>query len=129
LFLLVGEALNTAVKTMVQAGELVGITLPENACEQIISQYVDDTDFTILAEEANFTRLKYVITHFSLASGLWPNWNKSLLFWVANRAPPAWLDSLGCPWVAERHLAKMLGTPFGIRMDTADIDAFLQQKI
>jgi hypothetical protein len=73
LFLLVGEALNSAVKTVEQAGELTNITLPENVGTQIISQYADDTDFTIRAEEANFTRLKYVITRFGLASGLWPN--------------------------------------------------------
>jgi hypothetical protein len=125
LFLVVGEALNSAMKEVVRAGELVGITLPKNAGEQIIFQYADDTNFTILAEETNFTCLNFVITCFGLASSLWPNWNKSLLFWVANRAPPSWLDSLGCPWVAEWHLAKMLGTPFGIRMDTADIDVFL----
>jgi hypothetical protein len=117
------------VKTVEQAGELIGITLPENAGTQIISQYANDTDFTIRVEEANFIHLKYVFTRFGLAFGLWPNWNKSLLFWVAQRAPPAWLDALGCLWIVDRYLSKMLGTPFGIRVNTSDIDAFMFQKI
>ena len=85
--------------------------------------------FNILVEEANFNQLKFAITRFGLASGLWPNWNKSLLFWVSKRAPQAWLDFFGCSWVAEQYLAKMLGTSFNIRMDIVDIDAFMMQKI
>jgi hypothetical protein len=31
--------------------------------------------------------------------------------------------------VAERHLDKLLGTPFGIKVDTQDIDEFLMSKV
>jgi hypothetical protein len=47
------EALNAAAKNALRLGNLKGIVLPQSNSQQIISQYVDDTSFTVRAEETS----------------------------------------------------------------------------
>lgn len=110
LFLVVGEALNAATKKMLVEGELAGIKLPEGSGEQIISQYDDDVNFTILAEERIFKRLALLLERYGLASGLVINWTKSLVYWLSPEPAPNWLDQMECPWAIEHQLSKLLGS-------------------
>jgi hypothetical protein len=66
---------------------------------------------------------------FHLALGFTINWTKSRAYWLAATPPPAWLDGMRCEWAVERQLSKLLGTPFGIDLHTADVDAFMMDRI
>ena len=52
-----------------------------------------------------------------------------MVYWFSERPPLHWLDTFGCQVAGDRHLSKLLGMPFGIAQDVADVDEFLYQKI
>jgi len=78
LFLFVGEALNVAAKKLSEDGELAGVNLPEGVAEQLISQYADDVNFIVKAEEMYFHCLVILLDKYGIASRLRINWTKSL---------------------------------------------------
>jgi hypothetical protein len=121
LFLLVAQGLNAAVKAARNARHLQGIILPDGQTQQLIVQYADDTNFTLLGSEENLRNLTRLLDHFALASGLTINWTKSKAYWFSNHQPPGWIDSLPCSWAIPGELAKFLGVPFGIELDMQDI--------
>ena len=129
LFLFVGEILNLTAKEAMHTGELEGIQLPANTGELLIFQYADDTDFALRGTLSNVVQIRQLLDTFGEASGLHMNWNKSVAFWFSPLPIPPWLGTLGCQSAVERHLAKVLGTPFGISLAVSDVDAFLEEKI
>jgi hypothetical protein len=66
---------------------------------------------------------------FGQASGLQINWNKSTAYWFSIEPAPPWLANFDFPWAIERNVSKLLGTPFGLKLDTQDIDAFFLEKV
>lgn len=51
-------------------GNLKSIVLPQCTSQQIISQYVGDTSFTVRAEETSVHNLVNILQKFGIASGL-----------------------------------------------------------
>ena len=60
---------------------LKGINFPQGVSQQIISQYADDTSFTVKAEEANVDYLVEILHKFDITFGLEINWQKSMAYW------------------------------------------------
>jgi hypothetical protein len=129
LFLLVGETLHAATRVAVAANKLSGIVLPDGVSQQTLLQYADDTTFTLVGEERNLLAISSLLQDFGHATGLVYNTRKSVLYWFSPLIPPRWLQSFGCQIAQTQDLSKLLGTPFGISLETNDVDAFLQQKI
>ena len=50
-------------------------------------------------------------------------------YWCATTEKPDWMQNLGWQWAQDGELAKLLGTPFGLHLETCDIDLFLFQKV
>jgi exonuclease III len=130
LFLIVAEVLNAMVKRGMEIGEVKGIKLPGGR-EQVTAQYADDTSFTLTGEEAPVKSLIHILNTFCLASGLVINWLKSCAYWKgAHLDPrPAWTDLLGIIWARGDEVSKLLGTPFGMTLTSADVDKFLLERI
>lgn len=97
--------------------------------QQIISQYADDTSYSLHGEKENFRQLILLLTQFRVASGLVINWHKSVAYWFSDKEPPDWTVEFDCQWAQSKNLSKILGSPFGIQLDTADVDQFLVKKI
>jgi hypothetical protein len=129
LFLLVGETLHAASFRAMQAGSLQGIRLPGGVGQQLMVQYADDVNYTLLAQRENMESLTRLLHLFWLATGLQMNWGKSIGYYFDRGDPPAWLRDFECSWAAPGELAKLLGAPFGIELSTEDIDQFLIEKI
>lgn len=67
---------------------------------------------------------------FSEASGMKINWAKLCTYWFDKYAhKPKWLACYNRRWAEEGDLSKLLGTPFGLNLNTLDIDHFLYSKI
>jgi len=67
---------------------------------------------------------------FSEASGMEINWEKSSAYWFNKFThKPVWLNGYGWQWAEEGDLLKLLGTPFGVNLDTKDVDQFFYGKI
>ena len=81
LCIIMEEALNAATKNALRLGNLKGIVLPQSNSQQTISQYVDDTSFTVRAEEASADNLVGILHKFGIAYGLEINWHKSVAYW------------------------------------------------
>ena len=67
MFIITAEALNATVKHAMVVGNLKGIALPQNKSKHIISQYVDDTSFTVKAQETNVDHLIGILHKFGNA--------------------------------------------------------------
>ena len=70
LFLIVGEALTHTIKKAVKEGRLKGITLLGGIKQQCISQYADDSSFTVRGEKRYVDELVRILKTFSAASGM-----------------------------------------------------------
>lgn len=57
LFIVMINSLNIVVKHAMEIGNLISNTLSQGSSQQLISQYVDDTSFTVKAEETNIDYL------------------------------------------------------------------------
>lgn len=56
--------------------------------------------------------------------------DKSSAYWFDNYTHiPTWLANYGWKWVEEGDLSKLLGTPFGLNLNTHDADKFLYSKV
>jgi exonuclease III len=130
LFILVQEILNNMVKKSESEDKIRGILLPGSNKTQLISQFADDTSFTIAASRREYvTNLVEALTLFNRVSGLEINWTKSLAYWYSPGPRPQWLHQHDWKWAQEHELVKMLGTPFGMDLSTEEIDSFLLQKV
>ncbi len=63
-FLMVGEVLYVVIKEKLGVGRLQGIKLPKSHKQQLIGQYVDDTNFTIKVLQTCTERLAIVLDIF-----------------------------------------------------------------
>ena len=71
-----------------------------------------------------------ILETFSEASGMQINWKKSSAYWFNRFIPKLeWLLSYNWKWAEEGNLSKLLGSPFGLILDTKDIDQFFYNKI
>lgn len=58
------------------------------------------------------------------------NWEKSCAYWFDKYThKPKWLIGYGWRWAEERDLSKLLGTPFGLDLNTPGMDHFSYSKI
>jgi hypothetical protein len=110
-------------------GRLKGIQLPDSHKQQFIGQFANDTSFTLRATQPNATNLVRTLENFKAVAGLEINWNKSHAYWHADFQPPLWTNNLRWQWAAPCSISKLLGTVFGVDLDTGNIDEFLMQKI
>ena len=130
LFLIVGEALHARVHLAEAQGRIQGVKLPRTEAQQLTLQFADDTSFTVRADLGSVSTLINILHSFSLPSGLLINWSKSGAYWEGrNRPRPAWTQNFDWTWIPEGNISKLLGSPFGLSVSTADIDHFLMEKI
>ena len=130
LFLIVGEALTHTIKKSVEEKRLKGVVLPGGKKQQCISQYADDSSFMVRGEKRDIDELVRLLKTFSEASGMEINWDKSCPYWFDKYTHrPEWLAGYNWKWAEEGDLSKLLGTPFGLNLNTPDVDKFLYNKI
>jgi hypothetical protein len=122
LFLFVGEALHLASVDCLRRGALRGIELPGGTGQQLMVQYADDTNYTLLATRENMISITELLQTFWLATGLKTNWEKNTASFFGPGPPPLWLQDYNCQWAVAGNLGKLLGLPFGIDIATADVD-------
>lgn len=123
------EALNVVVKHAMGIGNLGGITLQQGNSQQIISQYVDDTSFTVKAEETSVGYLIGILHKFGTTFGLEINWHKSVAHWCGRGRPPGCVGKYQWKWVAAIDLSKLLGTLFGLQLELQDVDQFFVNMV
>jgi len=64
---MVGEVLYVVIKKELSVGRLQGIKLPKSHKQQLMGQYVDDTNFTIKAPLACTKRLTIIVGYLLLS--------------------------------------------------------------
>ncbi|KAG0623283.1 hypothetical protein M758_3G162400 [Ceratodon purpureus] len=129
LFLFAAEALATATSHGTAQGTLRGIRLPDGHTQQVLTQYADDATFSVYGTEQYLRAASDLLHNFRLASGLVLNRGKCAIYWYSRPPPPPWLSSFGCSIAPPQALSKLLGTPFGISLNTVDVDEFLAAKV
>ena len=130
LFLIVGEALTHMIKKAVTEGRIRGVFLPGGKKHQCISQYADDSSLMIRGVKKDIDEMVRILKTFSEASGMEINWTKSCAYWYDKYThKPDWLAGYNWKWAEEGDLSKLLGTPFGLNLNTPDVDSFLYSKI
>jgi hypothetical protein len=82
------------VASELEEGRIKGIELPFGNRQQIITQYADDTSFTLKGEEEPVKNLIYLLDTFCAASGLVLNWRKSSGYWKSHQLvmQPQWTE-------------------------------------
>ena len=120
-----------SLKEKLVRGRIRGIDLPNSSLPQLLAQYADDTSLTIRAEEHYVIHTVHSLLTFSEASRLVINWAKSAAYWWHHelRIRPEWTNSLEWTWVSREEVSKLLGTPFGLSLNTTDIDNLLLNKV
>ena len=130
LFLIVGEVFTHLVKRAEAEGKIHGISLPGGRRHQNIIQYADDSAFMIRGEKKFVDELGRLLRFFSDAFGMNINWEKTCMYWFDKFTHnPVWLVGYNWRWAEEENLSKLLGTPFGLKLNVSDIDHFLTQKL
>jgi hypothetical protein len=71
-----GEALNVASKHNMDLGDLLGIQLANGSNTQLLVQFANDTNYTLLGNEADLIAITSLLHRFFLATGLESNWDK-----------------------------------------------------
>ena len=91
---------------------------------------MDDSLFVVRGEKRYVDELVRILKVFSEASGMEINWDKSCAYWFDKFIHrPEWLVGYNWIWAEEGDLSKLLGTPFGLNLNTNDVDRFLYSKI
>jgi hypothetical protein len=70
-----------------------------------------------------------LITEYRQITALLINWSKSSAYWFLHCEPPDWLHTSRGPWAVDGTLSKLLGNPFGLSLQTWDVNQFLYDKI
>jgi hypothetical protein len=85
----------------------------------------------LAAEESIFLNAVATLHMFSSASGLMLNWEKSTTFWCDPYGGPRpdWTRRLEFQWAGPEDVSKLLGTPFGLSLNSEGVDSFLSDKI
>lgn len=128
-FIVVADVMAHAMRAAVERGDIQGIQLPDGNKQQLNVQYADDTSFTVQATPQSVGNLIQILRDFCSAAGLEINWRKLAAYWQSPQPRPQWLNAFDWTWANEGDLSKLLGTPFGLNLDTKDVDAFLTAKI
>jgi hypothetical protein len=130
LFLIVGEILTHIIKKTVNDERLRRVFFPGGKKQQCISQYADDFSFMVRGAKDDVDELVKILETFSQASGMEINWEKSCDYWFNKHTHKSdWLRGYNWKWTEEGDLSKLLGTPFGLNLDTRYVDQFLYKKI
>lgn len=82
LFLIMEENLNAKIYEEQRLGRIESIRLPVSNRRQIITQYVDDTSFTLEASREGMIWLTQLLDLFNITFGLKINHAKSIAFWM-----------------------------------------------
>jgi hypothetical protein len=117
LFIITAKALNTIVEHTMVASNVKGITLPQDNSQQIISQYADDTSFTVKVEETSVDHIVGIFHKFGNASAFEVNWHKNVAYWCSRGRPPRWVEKYQWKWATIGDLSKLLGMPFGLKLE------------
>ena len=81
-------------------------------------------------QQGSVSNLVNILHSFTLASGLFINWEKSGAYWAGMAAfSPNWAHAFGWTWAAEGSITKLLRTPFGLSLSTTNSDQFLIDKV
>lgn len=129
IFLIVGEVLTHVIKKVVKEGMLRGVYLPGGKRQQNISQYADDSSFMVRGDKRYVDELVRILEVFTEASWVEINWEKFCAYWFDKYThKPEWLADCNWQWAEDGDLSKLLDTPFGLNLNTPDIDHFLYQK-
>lgn len=100
--------------------------------QQIITQYADNTSYSLHGEEDPVCSLIQTLVTFRLsATGLVitrtsPQINGRSM--IDNLGRPPWTNNLGIASAAEDEDSKFLGAPFGMSFDSKGIDKFLYDR-
>lgn len=88
----------------------------DGASQQTISQYADDTSFTLCANSLTLSNLVNILKEFGIALSFGINWDMNVTYWCEKGVitPLAWVKSLRWKWAKEKILSKLLGTSFGL---------------
>ena len=130
LFLIVGEVLTHIIKKTVEEGRLRRIYLPGGKKQHCISLYADDSSFMKRGEKNDVDELVRLLTTFSKASEMEINWDKSCAYWFDKFTHKlVWLQGYDWLGTEEGDLSKLFGTPFGLKLNTPDVDLFFYNKI
>jgi hypothetical protein len=113
--------LASAVQAAREAQILHGILLPDGSTHQLIVQYADHTNLTLLGTEANLQVAIVLLDKFGAATGLQINWSKSTAYWFSPQPLPHWVQVLQCAWALPGQAAKFLGIPFGLDLHQGSI--------
>ena len=70
-----------------ETGVLIGIRLLDDVGQQVILQYVDDTNLILVNTQQNLENAITLLDLFHLVSGLFINWTKSVAYWLFHEPP------------------------------------------
>ena len=101
------------------------ISLPQCNPQQIISQYVDDTLFTVRAEEFSVDNVVRILHNFGPASGLEIDWHKNMPYWCGGGTPLEWVKKYHWKWIAIGDISNLPSTSFGLHLELQNVDQFL----
>ena len=95
IFVLCVEILATMIR---ENNDIKGINI--NGCEQKLSQYADDTEFTLNGDKKSFESCINTLEFFSKKSGLFVNVEKSSAMWLGSmkNSPKKYMEHLGILW-------------------------------
>ena len=84
----------------------------------------------VRAERRDADKLVRLLKTFSEASGMEINWDKSCAYWFDKYTHKLeWLAGYNWKWAVEGDLSKLLGTPFGINLNTPNVEKLFYSKI
>lgn len=120
---MVGEIFTHIIKKAVAEGRLKWVYLTGGKKQQCISQYADDSFFMVRGTKEDVDELVRILETFNQASNMEINWEKSCTYWFDKYThKPEWLLRYNWKWAEE-------GTPFGLNLNTRDLDQFFYNKI
>ena len=97
-------------------GTLKGITLLEDYNQQLMMQYADNTNYTLLVTKANLRAISSLLQDFHLAFRLQTNWLKSYGYCFLKNSIPIWLKLFLGQWTLAGSFSKLLDIPFGLNL-------------
>lgn len=102
--------MNAIVKNTVRIWHIEGVSFYQRNIQQIISQYIDNTLFTVRTKETSVDNLVRILHKFGIAFGLEVNWHKNVAYWCGRGTPTGWVQNYQWKWVAVEDLSKLLDT-------------------
>ena len=111
-------------------GKISGVKTQNSSQIQLISQFADDTSISVLVDQPDSVRnLIEILNLFKSPSGLEINWSKSHAYWWSSSRKPTCILKMGLQWAEKGDVSKLLGTPFGLDLQSEDLDNFVTRRI